>query len=46
MLGIVSALSDYITEEQAVSAVEGYMPQKIQARNAGAVKLAREAVQK
>ncbi|HAM68191.1 MAG TPA: ketoisovalerate oxidoreductase [Ruminococcus sp.] len=46
MLGIVSALSDYITEEQAVSAVEGYMPQKIQARNIGAVKLAREAVQK
>ncbi len=46
MLGIVSALSDYITEEQAVSAIEGYMPQKIQARNTGAVKLAREAVQK
>ncbi len=46
MLGIVSALSDYITEEQAVSAIEGYMPQKIQARNVGAVKLAREAVQK
>ena len=46
MLGIVSALSDYITEEQAVSAIEGYMPQKIQARNIGAVKLAREAVQK
>ena len=46
MLGIVSALSDYITEEQAVSAIENYMPQKIQARNTGAVKLAREAVQK
>ena len=46
MLGIVSALSDYITEEQAVSAIEGYMPQKIQARNIGAVKLAREAVRK
>ena len=46
MLGIVSALSGYITEEQAVSAIEGYMPQKIQARNTGAVKLAREAVQK
>ena len=46
MLGIVSALSDYITEEQAVSAIEGYMPQKIQARNTGAVKLARDAVQK
>ena len=46
MLGIVSALSGYITEEQAVSAIEGYMPQKIQARNIGAVKLAREAVQK
>ncbi len=46
MLGIVSAISGYITEEQAVSAIEGYMPQKIQARNAGAVKLAREAVQK
>ena len=46
MLGIVSALSDYITEEQAVSAIEGYMPQKIQTRNIGAVKLAREAVQK
>ena len=37
MLGIVSALSGYITEEQAVSAIEGYMPQKIQARNIGAV---------
>lgn len=46
MLGIVSALSGYITEEQAVSAIEGYMPQKIQARNIGAVRLAREAVQK
>ena len=45
MLGIVSALSDYITEEQAVRAIEEYMPQKIQARNTGAVKLAREAVQ-
>ncbi len=45
MLGIVSALSGYITEEQAVSAIEGYMPEKIQARNIGAVKLAREAVQ-
>lgn len=46
MLGIVSALSGYITEEQAVSALKGYMPQKIQERNIGAVKLAREAVQK
>ena len=46
MLGIVSALSGYITEEQAVSAIQGYMPQKIQERNIGAVKLAREAVQK
>ena len=46
MLGIVSALSDYITEEQAVSAIEDYMPQKIQARNIGALKLAREAVRK
>lgn len=46
MLGIVSALSGYITEQQAVSAIEGYMPQKIQARNIGAVQLAREAVQK
>ncbi|MCR5307229.1 MAG: 2-oxoacid:acceptor oxidoreductase family protein [Oscillospiraceae bacterium] len=46
MLGIVSALSDYITGEQAVSAITDYMPQKIQARNTGAVKLAREAVQK
>ncbi|MBP0966385.1 MAG: 2-oxoacid:acceptor oxidoreductase family protein [Oscillospiraceae bacterium] len=45
MLGIVSALSDYITEAQAVSAIGDYMPQKIQARNIGAVKLAREAVQ-
>ena len=45
MLGIVSALSGYITEEQAVSAIADYMPQKIQARNIGAVKLAREAVQ-
>ncbi len=46
MLGIVSALSGYITEAQAVSAIEGYMPKKIQARNISAVKLAREAVQK
>ena len=46
MLGIVSVLSDYITEEQALSAIADYMPQKIQARNTGAVKLAREAVQK
>ena len=46
MLGIVSALSGYITEEQAVSAITGYMPKKIQERNTGAVKLAREAVQK
>ena len=46
MLGILSVLSDYITEEEAVSAIEHYMPQKIQARNISAVKLAREAVQK
>ena len=46
MLGILSALSGYVTEEQAVSAIEAYMPQKIQARNIGALRLAREAVQK
>jgi len=45
MLGIVSALSDFITEAQAAAAITGYMPEKIQARNIGAVKLAREAVQ-
>ena len=45
-LGILSALSDYITEAQAAAAISGYMPEKIQARNIGAVKLAREAVQK
>lgn len=45
MLGILSALSGYITEAQAVSAVTGYMPEKIQERNIGAVRLAREAVQ-
>lgn len=44
MLGILSALSGYISEEQAVSAIEGYMPAKIRERNIGAVKLAREAV--
>ena len=46
MLGIVSALSDYVTEAQAIGAIEGYMPKKIQSRNIDAVKLAREAVQK
>ena len=46
MLGIVSALSGYITEQQAISAIEGYMPAKIQERNIGAVKKAREAVQR
>ncbi len=46
MLGIVSALSDYITEAQAVRAIEDYMPEKLRARNIGAVKLAREAVRK
>lgn len=45
MLGILSALSGYITEEQAAGAIADYMPQKIQARNIGAVRLAREAVQ-
>lgn len=44
MLGIVSELSGYITEEQAAAAISGYMPEKIQARNIGALKLAREAV--
>ena len=46
MLGIVSSLSDYITEEQALHAIEGYMPEKIRARNIRAVQTAREAVQK
>ena len=46
MLGIVSRLSDYITEEQALHAIEGYMPEKIRARNIRAVQTAREAVQK
>ena len=45
MLGIVSALSGYITEAQAAASISGYMPEKIQARNIGAVRLAREAVQ-
>ena len=46
MLGIVSALSGYISEEQAISAIEGYMPEKIRERNIAALKQAREAVLK
>lgn len=46
MLGIVSALSGYITAEQAAGAIADYMPEKLRARNIGAVKLAGEAVQK
>lgn len=45
MLGIVTALSGCVSEAEAVSAIRDYMPAKIQERNIGAVKLAREAVQ-
>lgn len=46
MLGILTALSGYITEAEAVSAIRDYMPAKIQERNIRAISLAGEAVRK
>lgn len=37
MLGLLTGLSGVVTEEEAVSAIKGYMPAKIQERNIGAL---------
>ncbi|MBR3046233.1 MAG: 2-oxoacid:acceptor oxidoreductase family protein [Oscillospiraceae bacterium] len=46
MLGIAAARSGLITAEQAVSAIRGYMPEKLHARNIEALERAGKAVQK
>ena len=46
MLGIAAALSGIVTEDEAVQAINGYMPQKIRERNIGALRSAGKAVQK
>ena len=37
MFGILIAVSDIVTEDNAVSAIKGYMPEKIQERNINAL---------
>lgn len=45
MLGLLTGISGVVTEENAVEAVKGYMPKKIQERNISAIlKAAEEAV--
>jgi len=45
MLGLLTGISGVVTEENAVEAVKGYMPEKIQERNISAIlKAAEEAV--
>lgn len=45
MLGVLTAVSGVITESQAVSAIRGYMPAKIQERNIAALQKAIGEVQ-
>ena len=37
MFGLLVGISGVVTEEEAVSSIKGYMPEKIQERNIGAL---------